>query len=331
MIDIQHRFFEMLRTRIKKDDSLPLILSELLNISSDSAYRRLRGETALSLEETVRIAEHFGISIDEFLARNINAVVFHYNWIDPAAFDYKQYLQAMVADLQSISLFKENRIIYLAKDIPIFYNFLIPEIAAFKSFFWKKSAFQHPEFRDQKFNLDELDAEEVALGQEISRIYSIIPSVEMWNDEAIKSLLNQIQYYYHAGYFAKPYHADKLVDRLEQMVEHFALQAEAGCKFLFGKDPASGSANYELYYNELILGDNTVFVEVDGHRRVYHSTNVINTMYTTLQEYCHQTYSVQMNLLKSAQRISASSEKERNQYFNRLRNQIEKARNSMDN
>lgn len=329
-IDIQQQFFEMLRNHITKGDSLPMVLGEILKVSNDSVYRRLRGETALTLEETIKIAEYFGVSLDEFMARNINTVVFHYNWLNAEDYNYKTYLTQLRDQLLSISHFKENHIIYLVKDFPLFYNFLIPELAAFKGFFWQKSLLQQPDFKSRKFNLDEIDAEEVILGNEISRIYALIPSTELWNDEAIKGFLSQILYYSDAGYFHKPYHADKLIDKLEQLVTHFALQAEYGCKFLFGKEPDTNLNNYELYYNEIILGDNTVYVRIDGHTRVYHSTNVMNNMYTTLPAYCEQTHKMHMNIIKSSPRLSNSGERERNLYFNKLRNDIERVRSKMN-
>jgi hypothetical protein len=206
----------------------------------------------------------------------------------------------------------------------------MPELAAFKGFFWQKSLLQKADYKSKKFNLDDIDAEEVVLGNDISRIYAMIPSTELWNDEAIKGFLNQILYYSEAGYFHKPYHADKLIDKLEQLVDHFALQAEHGCKFLVGKEPDAGLNNYELYYNEIILGDNTVYVSIDGQTRVYHSTNVINNMYTTLPAYCAQTHKMQMNIIKSSPCISKSGERERNLYFNKLRNDIERVRTKMN-
>ncbi|MFZ9755065.1 MAG: hypothetical protein ACO3DK_03420 [Bacteroidia bacterium] len=38
-------------------------LSSVLNISSDSVYRRLRCETEIGLEETIKICERFDISL----------------------------------------------------------------------------------------------------------------------------------------------------------------------------------------------------------------------------------------------------------------------------
>jgi hypothetical protein len=323
---VQSRFFDVIKQLLKRDESLPHILCELLNISQDSAYRRLRGETALSLDEASIIVKHFNISMSEVVNTSEKTISFQNNNTDPTNFKYIDFLNQLKRDLKGISLFKQNHLSYLAKDIPFFYMFFYPELAAFRVYFWKKSVFNFESHRSKRFSPDELTPEEIAAGDEIMRIYNAIPSTELWNDEVIISLINQIVFYYQAGFFEKPYYADKLLDKLHLLVTHFHKMAESGKKFLPEKSPEDGNAAFELYYNELMIGDNTVFADVDGHKRVYHSTNIINTMYTTHPEYCNQTYSVHTNLLKGSQQISVSGEKLRNQYFNRLFSQIEKAR-----
>lgn len=59
-------------------DSLPANLSfvdelaDVLACSNDSAYRRIRGETALSIEDIAAVCKHFKLSFDNFLNNNSN-------------------------------------------------------------------------------------------------------------------------------------------------------------------------------------------------------------------------------------------------------------------
>lgn len=328
---VQQSFFAKLEENNNTGEALSAILSDRLEISLDSAYRRLRNETSLSLEEAVKLAAHFNISLDELLPSGLPIVIFKYNWMNPSDFDYDRYLDSLLADLKSINVFDETNFSFMAKDFPLFYNFLMPEIAAFKAFFWQKSAFQLSAFKDRKFSLDDINDSQVAKGHEIARIYSVLPSSELWNTESLHSLLRQIEFYYQAGYFVKDYHADKLLDKVEKLVDHFQRQAESGRKFLFGKDPSDVlEPNYHLYFNELIIGDNTVYVKTDEHQRTYLSINVINTMYTTMPEFCAQTKRVHENMIQSSVKISQTSEKERNRYFNGLRKQIDRLRDRME-
>jgi hypothetical protein len=51
-------------------------VADLLNISNDSAYRRIRGEKPIALEEMQKLATHFKISLDQFLHLNSDSFIF---------------------------------------------------------------------------------------------------------------------------------------------------------------------------------------------------------------------------------------------------------------
>ena len=50
-----------------------------------------------------------------------------------------------------------------------------------------------------------------------------------------------------------------LYEKMEDLVNHIELQAEMGIKFLIATEPAPKPATYNMFVNELILGDNTFF------------------------------------------------------------------------
>jgi hypothetical protein len=55
---------------------------------------------------------------------------------------------------------------------------------------------QFPEYANAKFSLNYLDEETMELGRELLENYVGIPSVEIWNDETIFSILRQIDFYH---------------------------------------------------------------------------------------------------------------------------------------
>ncbi len=65
---IQSSFLDQVRSRLPANLSFVDELAEILNISRDSAYRRMRGETILSLDEVKIICNHFGVSLDSLLS-----------------------------------------------------------------------------------------------------------------------------------------------------------------------------------------------------------------------------------------------------------------------
>ena len=74
--DIQSSFLASVRSRVPFNLSFPDELAELLNISRDSAYRRIREETILSLDEAKILCDRYSVSIDSLMARDSGNVSF---------------------------------------------------------------------------------------------------------------------------------------------------------------------------------------------------------------------------------------------------------------
>lgn len=139
MNNIQKEFLQNIKQSIHPGLSFVDEIAEVLSVSNDSAYRRIRGETPLTIQEAEKLCLHFGVSIDSFLGIKSNIVTFRYRSLNPLSFDFGAYLNNILLDLQRIDSFAERDIIYMAKDIPLFYLFLFPELASFKIFFWQRS------------------------------------------------------------------------------------------------------------------------------------------------------------------------------------------------
>jgi hypothetical protein len=67
-------------------------VSELLKISADSAYRRLRGETDFSLEEMVLLAHNYNLSLDSVLLNSSKMVSFRMNELSAQISGIADYL-----------------------------------------------------------------------------------------------------------------------------------------------------------------------------------------------------------------------------------------------
>ena len=95
-------FFQFVKSKLPSHLSLVDELADLLEISIDSAYRRIRGEKSISLEEVKTLCAHFQISLDHVLNVESNSTVFFGNWVDIESFDFKKYLEDMLHQLQLI-------------------------------------------------------------------------------------------------------------------------------------------------------------------------------------------------------------------------------------
>jgi transcriptional regulator with XRE-family HTH domain len=61
---IQKELFRKIRRSIPDHLSLAEEISEKLGISTDSAYRRIRGEKLLTIEELYKLSYRYNISVD---------------------------------------------------------------------------------------------------------------------------------------------------------------------------------------------------------------------------------------------------------------------------
>src|SRR5436190_24357611 len=66
-IQLQQFFFQHIKSKLPPHLSFVDEVAEHLNISTDSAYRRIRGEKPISLEEVQKLCSHFRISLDHLL------------------------------------------------------------------------------------------------------------------------------------------------------------------------------------------------------------------------------------------------------------------------
>ena len=223
--------------------------------------------------------------------------------------------------MKQIHAAKEREIIYAAKDIPVFYYFEFPEIAAFKIYFWNKAMIPSSGYEGRKITLDAPESL-YETGRQLLSMYVKIPTIEIWSEETICSILRQIEYCFLSGFFEKVEDVYRLCDVLEAWLHHVQSQAEQGYQFMFGREPEGIANNYRLFHNEVLVSDNTILVQVDGQKTSYTTYNVINQLITTNPVFCDQVENSLRNLMQKSTMISGTSAKERYRFFNILQEKV---------
>ncbi len=323
---LQTTFFKHIKSIVPPNISLVDDVAELLQISNDSAYRRIRGEKSLLFEEIQLLCRHYKISLDQIMTAQSTATVFYGRTVDAGNFDFRSYLGDMLANLKTFARAGKKMMFYEARDIPIFHHFLYDKLAAFKYFFWMKSVLYYPEFNKRSFEDTELSDELLKLGRDITRTYNSIPSAEIWVMESIHTTLRQIEYYKYSGLIRKKETIAALYEQLEQLIDHIREQADCGEKFLPGEKPVGNLDNYQLYFNEVYLGHNSIFVEADGVQTAFINHAVLNYMMTHDVAFCDYTRRSLENNMKKSILISSVGERERSRFFNTLTSSISESK-----
>lgn len=317
----QQLFLEKLRYILPANISYVDSLSEILQLSPDSVYRRIRGETSLTFDEVVKLCGHFRLSFDSLVECEEAAVTFNYNQIYPEVESFKNYLRNILDDLMMIGKIGTGKITYIAEDIPFFHLFVYPELASFKMYYWMKSVLNVPEYQNQKFKFENTDKEILEIGQKMCDAYSTIPSVEIWTEYTPNSLRKQIEYYYEAGLFDDPAEADIICNQAADLLQMVSNLADKSSKL-----DNRGKQNYTLYYSEIEIGNNCILVEVNNIKKVYLTFNTFNKMSTTNEKFCNETSTWIDYITAKSNLISGVSEKQRLQFINKILGQLEVTR-----
>jgi len=324
--DLQIAFFKHIKNLLPPHMAMVDIIADQLNISNDSAYRRIRGEKHLTFDEIQILAAYFKISLDSFLHLQNDAFTFWGKNIDRHTFDFQNYLQGIVRQLEFFLSAQEKQLYYLNKDFPIFHLFMFPELATFKCYFWSRYNLNYPQFNKGQFSIDDFIDIFNTTGKKIADLYLKIPSTEIWNLDCINTTIRQIDYYRESRIFKSQQDIEIIYNFLEKLINHIELQVEYGYKFPFNEPEQKNKVKYSVYINEFFLGDNTIMVEMDGAKMVFVNHNVINYMMTNNEAFINYTFETLHILLKKSTLISEISEKDRQLFFHHLRQRIQEKR-----
>jgi hypothetical protein len=320
-LEKQKNFLGKIKYLLPSTISYADALAEILQLSPDSVYRRIRGETSLTFDELVKLCHHYKLSFDSLIECDAAAVTFNYNQITPEIESFKDYLRSILEDLVMLNKAGNGNVIYIADDIPIFHLFVYPELASFKMYYWMKSVLNVPEYQNEKYSFDTCDSEILEIGEKIREAYAYVPSIEIWTEYTVNSLRKQIEYYYEAGFFEDNRDALKICDQAAELIRHVSNLADKSTKL-----PDSRLKNFTLYYSEIEIGNNCILVSVNHIKKVYLTYNTFNKMSTGNEKFCNETKSWINYLIAKSNLISGVSEKQRFQFVNKILEQLESTR-----
>lgn len=321
--DIQQELFQHIKGRLPAHLSLVDSVASVLSISSDSAYRRIRGEKAIDLQEAMKLCSHFNISMDALFGEHGNTISFKSNHPEPGHHDFGSYLDGVARSMHYFHTFPEKKLYYDCKDVPLFHFFHSREIAAFKHFVWYKFLMRQESMRHQRFSFDDFPEELYQKGRFIYHLYNTIPSVEFWNVESINSTVRQLDYLREIGGFINKADLLKVFEALLNMVDALEQMSAAGEKpLILDHDADAQPGSYEVFSNEVLLGGNTILAVLGASRMVFLNHSVFHYAFTSDQQFGLYVEQHMENLSRTSTLLSKVSEVERRSFFGAMRDVI---------
>ena len=228
-------------------------IGELLGICSDSAYRRISGETELKMTEQIRICKNYNLSLEGIISGKTEQGAFFQNTpVDIA--DQDSYVNYMTQQLNSLihgsKDAKGMEAVFTAQDIPFYHFVKYPELAFFRLFVWNDVL--NPRAISYCKFCDELKKEKIIpVYNQIYQAFLQTPSKEIWTKHTVYSTLRMLEYYFETGAFERNDTILLLLSQLENLLDTVWNYAESGQK---------ENTPFELYLCSVNLENNFLMI-----------------------------------------------------------------------
>jgi len=300
----QIRLFEVIKDKVCSRQRLADVIEELLGISSDSAYRRIRGETELTFSELKKICEKFNLSLDEILNYKSNqGALFHYDPVDIMDADvYLNRAKRMLNVLNRLKSASDKEIIYTVRSIPLYHLTLYPDLAFFNLFAWIKvldNANKSISYEDFCNNLDKERI--ISVYQQIHNAHILIPTKEIWTVQTVSVTLRLFEYFYSTGGFDKKETILCLLNQLTQLMNTVHQYADDGHKGGNQKTP------FSMYNCSIDLYHNCMLARKEDQLSMMLRLQMVNFIETDSETLCNTMLKWQRGLISKSTPISGES------------------------
>lgn len=168
----------LIKQRINKDDKLVDVLMNTLSIGKESAYRRLRGEVPYTLDDALKIAARFNISLDSIVGEKTSGkamITSNIIDIDYPVESYNEYLLYQYNTFHELNN-RQNPKAYLAFNlIPFIFYPSDNVLSKFRLYRWihqMDNFCNQPHFKDVEFPKGMWELQQKAVKE-----FSLLPDV----------------------------------------------------------------------------------------------------------------------------------------------------------
>lgn len=323
---IQKHLITQVGKQLTADQKLVDELALLLEVSKHGAYRRIRLEQQLTINEVALICSKFDLSFDEYLDASKYRVTFQFKTLNEKDFTFVDYLEFIATRTEKIANSRNKEIFYMAKDFPLFQLINSIELISFKLFFWQKSILNFDSLKNEKFTLGITQSRVERVARKLRIHYLKTPSTELISDEAVDITLRQINMYYDAGLFADDSTALILCDKFHDLVKHMHNQCAQKAKFSphdLERNKEALFHTYSVYYSNALYSDTAILSKADDECWSFSDNNGIHMMATRDPYYFQQQLITLTSIKNRSLLLSGENAQNRDMVFNKFYKKIE--------
>ncbi|MDR1055598.1 MAG: hypothetical protein LBL90_07215 [Prevotellaceae bacterium] len=314
--DIQKLIFEEIRKDLPSRFELARTVSKILKVSTDSVYRRIRGEKDISLKELIILCKHFNFSFDRYLQESTNVPSFYYpplRYSTPE--NYVDYSQSLLRFLKSIWNIREKEFIMILSDIPLVHFTRYKELTLFKSFVSSHKMYEHGSFASYVEYAESMRVMNVL--SELAKTYVLIPTTEIWSESTIDPTLRYLKLYLKAGYFEDVSAALAICNQLTLLVNHLEDWIERGYKNV---DPETSAI--KVYLSDHSFETDLFYLQSGPIKLNCFKLSTFNSLTSSDSVFCEDTEKFIEEQLSDSVLLNEVSKTDCTHFFNRMREKI---------
>jgi len=317
----QDSFFAQLKAKQRKKrrngKKIPLseVVSELLDVSRNTAYRKIRGEINVSVNEMEILTNHFNADLNKAAYKTNTHDLFVKRVPNISNIkSLEQYLEQLNIQLTNLSQRGTGDIYIAARDLPFFHAFQQEELSSFKLSVWLRSFTMTNENQGALPNIPRTLTE---AAKDVSNVYFSLPVTEIWNYETISNTIQQVQYFRSAG-FINMQRAQRILEDLQWVLRSFKRRASR-------REASPDLVKGDLYHCDYSMFNNVALSNSGGKKIAYIGVSDLRFMETDDPAVTNDVLQSFKRHLQMGKLISGSAEKDREAFFNAHFLQVEKA------
>ncbi|RZN82826.1 MAG: hypothetical protein EVB11_07405 [Winogradskyella sp.] len=320
---MQNQFIRYLKEKSTSTSSFVDEIATVLDIGYDAAYRRINMKTNLTLEESVKLAKYYKISLNKlYEVGSQNTILAEKSPIIANEKHLEDYFSKSIENLKPLTQLKSASILYSAKDIPLFYTLKDSYITRYKIYVWLKLT--NKEMTKNKVSFDDfintIPKSLLDRAFELGETYNYIGITEFWNDNTINGTLQQIIYFFESQLLSKDL-ALKICDDLEDIIHHVEEQTIQQSII-----NSKNNASYNLYKSDLLTMSNIIMVKTTHKKAFFVPYTVLEYLKIENQDTCNIMDDFFSKQMTNSKLLVHSGEKDRTLFFNRMHQKVNKLR-----
>ena len=320
---MQEQFIKYLREKSKNNTSFADEIASVLDVGYDAAYRRINLKTNLTLEEGVKLAKHYNISLNNlFEIGGQNTIVTELSPPIKDEADLQKYFEISTQNLAPLTKIKNVEFIWSGKDIALFHTLTDSFLSRYKMYVWLKDL--NVDMAKSKVSFDEwvktIPDSLLKSAYKLCDVYKYIDITELWNDNTITGTLQQVLYYFEAGLVSKDM-ALLICNDIDEVINH--AEMETIQQSLIG---SKNKNSYHLYKCDLHMLTNTLMVKTPLQKVFFSPFTVLSYFKIEHQETCDMMYEFLQKQMSISKLLATAGERDRTLFFNTIHHKINNAR-----